>query len=701
MGKVQKSAYRQPVTPDGLRKIESGELKWFDTEVFSNLNTGVLEQYLEEKNRTEGFNRSRFVWNKILIGILVGMSFAFINQYIGLKVGMGCAGSLYISYLIGIALRWSPTDINVTYSCATGADKTSTGFIFTFPAIFLLAYSTQYLGYQGVRLIEPEEINIVLPIVLISAIFAAFLGVIYFIIFRRIWIVENPLPTPGFEATVKLLDIAKDVEKGTVKVAKRSIRRVVSWSLFIFSLGFLRDFPIMSSRFGKVSIVDSFFSNEYYSKGVIHMSTEQSVYTHVGYSFYGVGLAVGWFMKTRIALLITMGGLFTWIIIVPMIVWLNVPIYVPLIDDFLAPQSFPAYVFLNNQPILLLNAKSPAFAADLGIAKLLAIGTILGGGITALIKMFPTIRTAATDLNFRGGPKIKRKDWIPYKGWYEWPVLHIKPMMIFTVIAIGVVFSIGGFPILQSFAFSILLVFVTFILGAIATKVGGEYGSPPVSGTSFLCLLLLVLVFSGLNAISPFQSQSQLVIMALIGTTVFGTAIALSSDVIWDFKVALYTGARPVHIMKGELIGIFFGTFVAVIAAVFFSTTLAIGSLELPAPQAHAFATFTQVLMGGKIMYSVFFIGILIGVFIELLTGLGTAFGIGMFLPISHTLTFLVGGVSRDVWEKKWLEPKAKANNWTEHEKTLRLLNTYMIATGIFIGEAVLGIILAFYLFFD
>ena len=107
--------------------------------------------------------------------------------------------------------------------------------------------------------------------------------------------------------------------------------------------------------------------------------------------------------------------------------------------------------------------------------------------------------------------------------------------MIITAIAIGLIFWLGGFPILQSFAFSILLVAITFVLGAIAVKVGGEVGTVPVSGTSFLCLMLLVLVFGGLNLVMPYRSSGQLVIMALVGTTVFGSAISLSSDIIWEF----------------------------------------------------------------------------------------------------------------------------------------------------------------------
>ncbi len=707
MGKVRKSVYRQPVTSDGLRKMESGELKWFDIEMFSNLNTGVLEQYLDEKNRGEGFGRSKLVWSKVFIGILIGIGFAIINQYIGLKIGLITSGSLYVTYLVGMALRWSPTEINVASGGAGGADKTCTGFVFTFPAIFLLAYSTRYIGYQGSRLIEPEAIGPLLPIVLVSAILAAFLGVLYFVIFRRIWLVEDPLPAPGIEAQIKLLDIAKDIEKGTVEHAKHSIRLVRNWLLVVMGFAFIRDFPIIPKSGGKVSIIDSLIGSEYYSMGVVHMSNEQSVYTHLGYAFQGVGLAIGWFMKARVAILVTIGSLFTWLVVVPMIVAFDVPIFVPLLGESLSPHSFPASVILDGEPLLLLGARSPAHAADLGVAKILAIGAILGGGITALIKMFPTFKTVTSDLRGTGGTGggagtgTKRKDWIPHKGWYEWPLSHIKPMMIVAAVGIGLVFWAGGFPPLQSFVFSILLVGLTFLLGAIAIKVGGEVGTTPVSGTSFICLLLLVLVFGGLNKITPFNSPSQLIIMALVGTTVFGSAISLSADIIWEFKVAVYTGTRPYLVMKSELVGIFFGVFVSALAAIFFGTILAQGIIELEAPQANAFATFAQILMGGKVMYSVFFVGILIGVFIELVTGMGTAFGLGMYLPLSYTLTFLVGGSARDVWEKKWLEPKAKKNNWNEREKTLRLLDTFMIATALLVGEAMLGVILSVYLFFS
>ena len=66
--------------------------------------------------------------------------FAIINQYTGLKVGLIVGGTWYISYLFGLWRRWEPTEINIASGAGTGAEKTATGFVFTFPAIYLLSH---------------------------------------------------------------------------------------------------------------------------------------------------------------------------------------------------------------------------------------------------------------------------------------------------------------------------------------------------------------------------------------------------------------------------------------------------------------------------------------------------------------------------------------------------------------------------------
>ena len=132
------------------------------------------------------------------------------------------------------------------------------------------------------------------------------------------------------------------------------------------------------------------------------------------------------------------------------------------------------------------------------VARPMAIGAILGGGITGLLKMAPVFRTTASDVIdiFKGeGDGASRKDYVKGKGWYEWPISHIPVLLLVSLVGITVTFA-TQFGFIASFIFSLVLCLTTFALGAIAVKVMGETSIEPVSGTSFIVLLMLVLVLS-------------------------------------------------------------------------------------------------------------------------------------------------------------------------------------------------------------
>ncbi|MEA3559946.1 MAG: OPT/YSL family transporter, partial [Candidatus Thermoplasmatota archaeon] len=557
----------------------------FDTEMYGNLNTEVLEEYLDHKNRTASFERSQFSWKKLLLVILVvGLPFTLISQYIALKIGLVTGGAFYVSYLLGMALKWKPSQVNIASGSATATDRTITGFVFTFPAIYLLAYSKQYVMSSGEPLIDPIMLgstNIV-PLAMVTSLFASLMGMMYFIIFRRLWQVEDPLPTPGFQAFVKLLDISNHLSGGTADQARRSISLVMKSAGAMFAFAFVRDFPLINSGGSRIPILDRAASivglGGIYSHGRIHIPYSWSKYTHLSYELMGINFAIGWFLKLRSSFIVAGGSFVSWFFIIPLAVWLDVPIYIPYLEKF----GSSGYLSTHVLPIdtttpggLELSEYipylAPSFGAAQGIAKIIAIGAILGGGTTALAKMLPTFKTVLVDITkTRGGEK---KEWVPGKGWYEWPTQHIGIVVLVAFFTIGTAFWLfGGFPPLPSFVFSGLLVILTFMLGAIAVKISGEVGTTPVSGTSFLTLLLLFGVFSLIQFLMPnsFGSTGQMVLMALVGTTVFGSAISLSSEIMWDFKAGLYAGTRPMHLIKGESVAIIIGTPAAAIAAVFF-----------------------------------------------------------------------------------------------------------------------------------
>ena len=693
MSKVRTSPYRQTPTPEGLKAIEKGTLDYFDTEMYANFNTEVLEEYLEEKNRRDGFGSTTWKWNQMMLGLIIGIIFAIINQYVGLKVGMIVSGSWYVAYLAAMALRWSPGEVNLSASASTGASMVCTGFVFTYPAIYLLAYSAKY-EMNGTYLVDS---SLLLPnswalagVAMVASILGGFLGCLYFIIFRRVWLVEDPLPLPGFEANIKLMDIAGETAKeGGMEGAMHSIRLVGISTAIIMAFTFLRDWPLLGTGTSdaagkevKTSILSRATENiSWYDGGDLTVPMENSLtnYTWLGFGLYPMMIAIGWFMRFRVALLVSLGTFFTWFVVTPLAFHYDYPFYLPIDGNYHSVSQFSPMGSLVSYGY---------------VARPMAIGAILGGGITGLLKMAPVFKTTASDVIdiFRGeSDNASRKDYVEGKGWYEWPISHIPVMLIVSLIGITLTFStqFGFFP---SLIFSLVLCLTTFALGAIAVKVMGETSIEPVSGTSFIVLLMLVVIFKGIGL-----SESDTAVLALVGTTVFGGAISMSGTVIGDYKPGLYVGNRPMHIMKTELVGIIPGTIVAALFAGILSLALARGDLVLYAPQANAFAAFAQIMLGGQTPWNLLLLGIVIGVFMELITGMGTAFGLGMYLPMVVTLPMVIGGGLRDYWESRFLDVAVEKENLNENQRTMRLLNTYMIATGCIVGEALLGTLLAIY----
>ncbi|MGB1589435.1 MAG: OPT/YSL family transporter [Candidatus Poseidoniaceae archaeon] len=715
---VKKSAYRQPVTPEGLKAIEKGKLTWLDDEMYNNLNTGVLEQYLEEKNLEEAFEVSHWDTKKVMIGIGIGAIFSGVTAYIGLKLGLAISAAWYIAYVLGMALKWSPSEVNIATSATTGATHASTGFIFTFPAIFLLAANPQYWLSDGPLIVLGEGETLRLAFVgIVASMFAGFLGVMYFIIFRRVWLVEDPLPLPGFEATLKMLDIASDVSTGAVEHARDSLKTIGVWTGITMLALFIIEYPLIWMKDKTQAVTDyvaellsgdTFGLASFYSHAKIHQPGEvidgvasgpahynpdtwynPFMYTYVGVALTPSMFAIGWFMKTRVAFLVNLGTIVGWFFLVPLAVALNFPVYEGTLDATIPLQDLPGALYGAG-------ASGPVqMYAFTKAVRFIAIGAIVGGGIFGLLKMWKTFANIFADIGraFKGEGG---KEYMKGKGWYEWPLSHIPIFMLLTFGTMIIIFMLGDFPIIASLVFSVILLMTTFLLGAIAVRVMGETGIEPVSGTSFIVLLMLFAVFLNFNDALGLTTQ-EAVLLGLVGTTVFGSAISMSGTVIGDYKNSLYIGNRPYHISKGNIMGVVPGAVIGAGVAIFLANELAAGRIQLIAPQANAFATFSVIFAEGQGDLWLLLLGFMLGVFVEWATGMGTSFGLGMYLDVPHTLPMLIGGVARDKWEDKKLKPRVEAIKEkegaveAEKQRALILLGTFMVAAGLLTGEAFFG----------
>ena len=456
--------------------------------------------------------------------------------------------------------------------------------------------------------------------------------------------------------------------------------------------------------FAELLTGDSYGLASFYSHGKIHQPGEvvdgiaagpsqwssEMWYNPFSYTYLGIALtpsmfAIGWFMKTRVAFLVNLGTIVGWFILVPLAVGLNMPIY-----DAMVQAKIPIQDYSSNG-----HSEALQMLAFSKTVRTVAIGSIVGGGLFGLVKMWRTFANIFGDIGkaFKGDGS---QEYIEGKGWYEWPLSHIPLFMILTFVSMIVIFILGGFPLIASIVFAIVLISTTFLLGAIAVRVMGETGIEPVSGTSFIVLLMLLGVFLNFQDFLKLSTE-EAVLLGLVGTTVFGSAISMSGTVIGDYKNSLYIGNRPYHISKGNIMGVVPGAIIGAGVAIFLSIQLAEGRIDLIAPQANAFATFSVIFAEGQGDLILLGLGFLLGMFVEWTTGMGTSFGLGMYLDVPHTLPMLIGGVARDQWEEKKLQPRIDAikekegTTAAEKQRALILLGTFMVAAGLLTGEAFFG----------
>ena len=623
-----KRFYRQTPSSKGLENIEIGIIERYSPEFYANLNTGTLEQWLEEKNEKE-YDKHELNWFNVSLPLILGGVFVMIASYVGLKIGMVAGGTWYIIYIIGIALKWSDKQIKIAGSVAGSVTSVSAGWIFVYTALYILREqgSVHFSWIQT------------MPVAIIGSALLSVLALRVAVSLRRIWVIEDPLPLPGFEAPLTLLDIAKKAYTGMAEKVKRTVQLVVS--LLITSAGFvfLRDFPLLNRK----SVFQKIFDGRLYDRGSIMMPKAASKYFWGNFYLSPMLVAMGWFLQLKGAFIICLGSILTWFLINPLAVYFGATAYDPEIGKT---------VIISNP-----------FLAYSNIARMIAIGAIVGSGFAALVKTLPIVKGMSA-LSKSQAPSVLKN-------------IKLLAGVVFCVLAL--IFFLTSKSPLGSILVSILLILFCFFLTVVLIKIMGETGQCPVSAMGLIVIIILILILRSLGL-----DPNITAILGILAVTAFSASISVSANLFYDFKVGLYAGNQPKNLIKAQIIGILPG---AILSGVFVSMlALNLKELDLLAPQANALASIVNALLGFHVNYWLLLIGIIIGILAEFITGRGTAFALGMYFPLGITLPLLLGGGLRFLWEKKL--PKL-----TSEEKSLKLMSSYAICTGIIAGESIMGAI--------
>ncbi|RPI01025.1 MAG: oligopeptide transporter, OPT family, partial [Calditrichaeota bacterium] len=379
--------------------------------------------------------------------------------------------------------------------------------------------------------------------------------------------------------------------------------------------------------------------------------------------FLGVGYIIGF----RLAAITFSGGVFGWMFLMPIVLF--------MMGDQLAP-------FADAHDWMTI-----AKAAYSSTVKQIAVGGMLVGAFYTLFRMRKNLAGGLSrsiqDIRSSGksGEQTSRIDKDAPLGM---TLLAIGMLVICMVVLYQSFSHQWGSAILAA----VVMAFAGFIFAAVAGYLVGIIGSSsnPISGLTLSTLLIaaLLMVLVGMKG-NPG-------VAAVLGVASVVCCVAgVAGDMMQDWKVGYLLGGTPWRMQIGGLVGVTAASLVMVIPIMLLHQANGIGSDALPAPQAGLMAMMSKGIVAGEMAWPLVIAGMLFAVGLILINAPSPMLiSVGMYLPFNTTFAIFMGGLIKFIVDK--LAEKKCANE----QETSTVENTgLLLASGLVAGEALMGIILA------
>jgi uncharacterized oligopeptide transporter (OPT) family protein len=295
-----------------------------------------------------------------------------------------------------------------------------------------------------------------------------------------------------------------------------------------------------------------------------------------------------------------------------------------------------------------------------------ATGLMVAGGLTSLaLKWNLIVKT------FRGlkGSKVDNRDFP-----MQWVI--VGSLFMTVVICLVQYFSMG-IPMWLS----LIAILLSLPLMLVGLRVLGETNWGPISAMSNM-----------MQAIFAFISPGNVPVnMSSSGLT--GTIAVTSEALMQDFKAGQLIGSNSRNLTIAQLIAAPVGSIATAVVYPVLRDKFGIGPQGLSSPISVKWAGFAELLTKG---FGALPPGCLVGLLIGIVVGIGltllaemysqktpspAAIGIGMLIPASVLMTFILGGVGQLIW--------ARSSPQSEDDYRIPL------ASGLIAGEAILAVVLA------
>ncbi len=191
-------------------------------------------------------------------------------------------------------------------------------------------------------------------------------------------------------------------------------------------------------------------------------------------------------------------------------------------------------------------------------------------------------------------------------------------------------------------------------------------------------------------------------VAAVLGVAaVVCVAAAVAGEMLQDLKVGHILGGTPWKMQVGDIIGILIAGAVMYFPLFMLHVSnkaqggVGFGDKALSAPQAGLMATLSQGIVGGEMAWPLVIVGIVMGICLILVKVRSPMlFSVGMYLPLETTFAIFVGGLVRVL-----ADLLVASRSYNDAQK-VRVENAGILtASGLIAGEALMGLIVAAFIF--
>jgi len=460
-------------------------------------------------------DRKELSFRALFLGSIFGVVFGAVTVYVGLRAGLTVAASIPISVLsisiLRVFGRASILENNIVQTTGNAGQSIASGVIFTLPALIFLGFDLEASRIFALSL------------------FGGWLGVLFMIPLRRQLIVEEHGTLIYPEGTA-CADVLQAGERGG------SFASRVFLGLGLGGLYTLFQNENLLSLFPGTPHKDFNFdpNGQQILKGA-------SIRADVTPEYLGVGYIIG----MRVSAIMLAGGVFSWLVLMPAIMFfgkhLSGPLYpgtVPI--SMMDPSSlWKTYV----RPM-----GAGAVAASGLITLLRTAPTILGALTSGFAKMGKS-KTAARDTDSR-----TERD-MPMSVVVGGSVLLIVLMFLFLQFKPVPGAQVGW---LANIAASLLVVVFGFLFVTVSARIVGIVGSSasPVSGMTIATLMATAAIFLVKGWTAPAFGALAITIGGMVCV-----AASNAGDTSQDLKTGYLIGATPwkqqLAVMVGVIVSVF------------------------------------------------------------------------------------------------------------------------------------------------